>query len=217
MTALAGRRALVTGGSRGIGAAIADALAAEGADVIRVSRSLGTDCTRPEDVTALAARVGTPDLLVNNAGAFLLKPLADTTPDEFRHQLEANTLAPFLMLRAFLPGMMARGSGHVITIGSIADYLGLPGNAAYGASKWGLRGLHEVAKAEAGPAGVRFTLVSPGPTDTSLWDPVDPDGRDDLPNRADMMPATQVAEAVRFAATRPAGANIDLLRLNSHA
>lgn len=217
MTRLAGRRAIVTGASRGIGRAVAEALEAEGAEVVRVARSLGCDCTRPDDVAALADRVGTPDVLVNNAGAFLLKPLADTSPEEFRLQLEANTLGPFLMLRAFLPRMVAAGRGHVITVGSIADDLGLPGNAAYGASKWGLRGLHEVARAEAAGSGVRFTLVSPGPTDTALWDAVDPDTRDDLPDRAAMMRADDVADAVRFVATRPAGANVDVLRINPHA
>ncbi|MEX1050107.1 MAG: SDR family oxidoreductase, partial [Gemmatimonadales bacterium] len=100
------------------------------------------------------------------------------------------------------------------TIGSIVDYQGFPGNAAYAASKWGVRGLHEVARAEVAGSGVRFTLISPGPTDTPLWDPIDPDRRPDLPNRDAMLRPEEVAEAVRFVVTR--GTVIEGLRLNPH-
>ncbi|MEX1050477.1 MAG: SDR family oxidoreductase, partial [Gemmatimonadales bacterium] len=128
MTALAGQVAVVTGATRGIGAAIAAAMAREGAVVVRVARRLGCDCTDEAQVTTLAEQVrnahGAPHILVNNAGAFLLKPLADTTAQEFRAQLEANTVGPFLMLKHFLPGMVAAGRGHVITIVSIVDYQG---------------------------------------------------------------------------------------------
>lgn len=235
MTTLLGKVAVVTGASRGIGAAVADLLAAEGAKVVGIARSFGTwargpadawtqarcDCTVASDVEALAARVreacGVPDVLVNNAGSFVLRALVETTPEEFRTQLEANAVGPFLMLRAFLPGMMAAGRGQVITIGSIVDHQGFPGNAAYAASKWGVRGLHEVARAEAASAGVRFTLLSPGATDTSLWDAVDPDARADLPNRDTMLRPADVAEAVRFVATRAPGTNVDLLRITPHA
>jgi len=235
LTGLAGKIAVVTGASRGIGAAVADALASDGALVVGVARSFGTwtrgpddpwtharcDCTEAAEVDALARRVretlGTPDLLVSNAGSFLLKPLAATTPEEFRAQLEANTVGPFLVLRAFLPGMMEAGRGHVVTIGSIVDHQAFPGNAAYAASKWGVRGLHEVARVEAAASGVRFTLLSPGATDTSLWDPFDPDARDDLPDRRGMLRPADVADAVRFVATRPPGAHVDLLRVSPRA
>lgn len=239
MSALDGRTALVTGASRGIGLAVADRLEAAGALVLRVARSLQPrdsevallrrtggvdrrielrcDLTLEHDVRRLVdtvrATIGAPDVLVNNAGAFLLKPAADTTAEEFRHQLEVNLTGAFLVLRALLPPMTDRGGGHVVTIGSIADHAALPGNAAYAASKFGLRGLHETLRAEYAGRGVRFTLISPGPTDTSLWDPVDPDRRDDLPDRARMLQAGDVAEAVWFAVSRPARANVELLHL----
>jgi NADP-dependent 3-hydroxy acid dehydrogenase YdfG len=118
----------------------------------------------------------------------------------------------FLVLRAFLPAMVERG-GHVVTIGSVADHIAFPGNAAYGASKYGLRGLHEALRAEYAGRGLRMTLISPGPTDTSLWDPVNPERRDDVPDRAGMLQATDVAEAVLFAVTRPERANVELIHL----
>ena len=107
------------------------------------------------------------------------------------------------MLRAFLPPMRAQGRGLVVTIGSVADHQALPGNAAYGAAKHGLRGLHGVLAQELRGSGVRATLLSPGPVDTALWDPVDPDGRPGFTRRAAMLRSEDVAEAVLFVATRP--------------
>jgi len=88
-----------------------------------------------------------PDILVNNAGAFLVAPVHETTVDVFRETLELNLTAPFAFVRAFLPEMRRRGLGHIVTIGSIADRAIFPGNAAYAASKHGLRALHEVLRA----------------------------------------------------------------------
>jgi NADP-dependent 3-hydroxy acid dehydrogenase YdfG len=216
---LVGRTAVVAGASRGIGLAIADALHAAGAHVVRLARSLtdaeverrsdvACDLTKPDAVGRAAGRVlaarGAPDVLVIAAGTFLLKPLAETTAAEFAAQLESNLAGPFAILRAFIGPMRERGSGLVVTIGSIADHLPLPGNAAYAASKFGLRGLHGVLAAELAGTGVRATLLAPGPVDTELWDPVDPDARPGFTKRRDMLRAEDVAEAVLFVATRPA-------------
>jgi len=216
---LVGRTAVVAGASRGIGLAIAEALQAAGAHVVRLARSLADreqagrtdlacDLTKPEAVAraagrALAAR-GAPDLLVIAAGSFLLKPLADTTAAEFAAQLESSLTGPFAILRAFIGPMRERGSGLVVTIGSIADHVPLPGNAAYAAGKFGLRGLHGVLAAELAGTGLRAALVAPGPVDTGLWDPVDPDARPGFTRRRDMLRAEDVADAVLFVATRPA-------------
>lgn len=226
MTALAGRLALVTGASRGIGAATAEALRNAGARVVRVSRTLQAtpgyldfpaDLTQPEPVEALAAwleSVGVPDVVVSNAGGFLLRPLAETSVADFDAQVAINLRAPFALARAFLPRMRASGRGGCyISVGSVADHLGFPENAAYAASKYGLRGLHETLLAEYRGSGVRLTLVSPGPTDTAVWDPFDPDHRAGFPPRAKMLRPADVAEAILFVATRPSHVLIDWLRL----
>jgi len=237
MTALGGKAAVVTGASRGIGRAVAEALEDAGALVVRLSRSatgerpldglrrtggvdrrveLRCDVTVERDVARAAetmlATIGPPDILVSNAGGFLLKPLAETSAEEFRRQLDVNLVGAFLVLRAFLPAMAARG-GHVVTIGSIADHAAFPGNAAYAASKFGLRGLHETLRAEYAAAALRFTLLSPAATDTTLWDPIEPDRRPDLPDRAAMLRPSDVAEAVLFAVTRRDGVNVEMLRI----
>jgi NAD(P)-dependent dehydrogenase (short-subunit alcohol dehydrogenase family) len=228
VTPLAGRVALVTGASRGIGAATAEALRAAGARVVRVARTLppaGDFLDLPADLTdagaveVLAARVrrevGPPHVVVSNAGGFLLRPLDQTTLAEFDAQIAINLRAAFAVARAFLPMLRAEGRGTFVTVGSVADHVGFPENAAYAASKYGLRGLHETLLAEYRGTGVRLTLVSPGPTDTDLWAPFDPDRREGFPRRADMLRPSDVADAVVFVATRPPHVLIDWLRLGA--
>jgi NADP-dependent 3-hydroxy acid dehydrogenase YdfG len=236
-TPLAGRRAVVTGASGGIGLATARRLAALGAEVAMIARRealLREEAARlgpaalalPCDVAdaaavarvtaALDARWGAaPDVVVNNAGVFALAPVHETTLADFRAALDVNLVAPFLFVRAFLPGMLARGAGHVVTVGSVADRHAFPENGAYAASKFGARALHEVLRAELRGSGVRATLVSPGPVDTPLWDAVSPDGRPGFTPRAEMLPADAVADAVAWAVARPPGVNVDELRLSS--
>ena len=226
MSALAGRVALVTGASRGIGAATAEALRAAGARVVRVARALPpgegfldlpADLTDAAQVEALSERVrrqvGPPDLVVSNAGSFLLRPLERTTVADFDAQVAINLRAAFAVARGFLPMLRDAGRGSFITIGSVADHVGFPQNAAYAASKYGLRGLHETLLAEYRGTGVRLTLVSPGPTDTDIWEPFDPDRREGFPRRAEMLRPADVADAVLFVATRPPHVLVDWLRL----
>lgn len=214
---LFGRTAVVSGASRGIGLAVAEELQAAGAHVVRLARSLGDaqgerrtdlacDVTDPAAVARTTRRVldarGAPDILVNAAGVFLVSALAETTPEAFAAQLAGNLVAPFLVVRAFLPAMVERGRGLIVTIGSVADHQPFAGNAAYGAAKSGLRGLNAVLVRELRGSGVRATLLSPGPVDTAIWDAVDPDSRPGFTRRADMLKAEDVAEAVLFVATR---------------
>jgi len=228
MTALDGRLAVVTGASRGIGAAIADALTGAGARVVRLARSLAdgrsaqgatftcdvTDLARVQVVAGqVVAEWGVPDLLVNNAGAFHLAPFEETSLAEFDDQVGANLRGPWIVARAFVPGMRSAGRGTVVTVGSVADHQAFPGNSAYTASKFGVRGLHETLVAEYRGSGLRFALVSPGPTDTAAWDPVDPDSREGFTPRARMMRPHDVAEAVLFAASRPPHVQVDWIRL----
>ena len=226
MTALAGRVALVTGASRGIGAATAEALRAAGAQVVRVARALPpgndfldlpADLTDAAQVEALAARVrrevGPPDVVVSNAGGFLLRPLEQTTMADFDAQVGLNLRAAFAVARAFLPMLRDAGRGSFVMVGSVADHVGFPENAAYAASKYGLRGLHETLLAEFRGTGVRLTLISPGPTDTDIWAPFDPDQREGFPRRAEMLRPADIADAVLFVATRPPHVLVDWLRL----
>ena len=238
-TPLAGRNALVTGASRGIGAATARVLAAAGARVALVARNeialralaneIGADAVvLPCDLTeieatqraaadAITALGDAPDILVSNAGIFELAPLAEMPVDVFERTMQTNLVAPFVLLRALLPRMRERGSGHVVTIGSIADRMVFPENGAYSAAKYGARAMHEVLRVETRGTGVRATLVSPGPVNTPLWDDVLSQGAGrQLPTREIMLDPAVVADAVLYVATRDAAVNIDELRL-SHA
>lgn len=232
---LAGRRAVVTGASRGIGAAVARALDAAGARALLVARGAAAlreiaeglsaaipfpaDLSAPDTPARLAreapAALGGPvDILVNNAGAFLVARIEDTPDDRLDEALALNLAAPFRLIRAFLPGMRQCAAAHIVTIGSVADRVVLPGNAAYAATKFGARALHEAARAELRGSNVRTTLVAPGPTDTPLWDPIDPDSRDGFTPRHLMLAPEQVADAVLWALTRPTAVNVDELRLS---
>ena len=233
-TPLAGLSAVVTGASRGIGAAVAEALASAGVRVAIVSR-------RRQALEELASRLGgavvveadlalrpaaeragdevieglggPPDILVNNAGIFAIASLETMEPDDFSAMVDINLVGPFVLLRRMLPGMRERGSGHIVTIGSIADRATFPGNAAYAATKFGARAMHQVLREETRGSGIRATLVSPAQTDTDIWDPIRfSDGS--APDRRGMLPARAVAEAVIFAVSRPAEVNIDELRLS---
>jgi NADP-dependent 3-hydroxy acid dehydrogenase YdfG len=220
--------ALVTGASRGIGLAVADALRALGMHVVRIARSLEhktierrtdipCDVTQPADVERAIAeverQVGVADVLVNNAGIFFIKSLGDTSNADFTATLTTNLAAPFLFARAIVPKMVARGSGHLVTIGSISDYIGFSGSTAYAASKFGLRGMHEVIRQETAKSGVRTTLISPGPVDTDIWDAVNPDAKPGFTKRKDMMRAEDVAAAVVYAVTQPEHVAVTEIRL----
>lgn len=233
----ADKTAVVTGASKGIGLAIARALAADGFRVAMLARSADTlaaraqeigeralpiscDVTDDRAIDAATARVtdtfgGPPGVLVNNAGFFSLATVDATSIADFRAALEVNLVAPFRLVRAFLAAMCERGSGHVVSIGSISDRVAFPENAAYSASKFGQRGLHEVLRTELKGTGVRATLISPAAVDTPLWDPVDPDSRPGFTPRHAMLRPDAVAAAVMFAVSQPADVNVDELRLSA--
>jgi NADP-dependent 3-hydroxy acid dehydrogenase YdfG len=232
---LAGRWIVVTGASRGIGAELARRLAADGARLALVARSRDALTTLADELGAepvvcdvgdttqierAAERIetlagGAPDVVVNNAGIFSIAAAHKTSVEQFRRTLDVNLVAPFALVRAFLPGMRARGSGHLVTLGSVADRNIFAGNAAYSASKYGLRAMHEVLRAELRGTGVRASLVSPGPVDTDIWDPIDPDNRPGFTPRAQMLRAADVAEAIRWVIVAPAAVNVDELRFSS--
>jgi len=233
---LEGRSALITGASRGIGAAVARQLAAAGARVALVARGadalhalaqeLGTghlavaaDCTRSSDVARLADAVtawagGAPDILVNNAGIYPRAKLHEQDPDEFAATLELNLAAPFRVLHAFLPAMRERGRGHVVTIGTVADRNIWPMNGAYSASKYGLRALHEALYAESRGSGVQATLIAPGAVDTDIWQAHEAELGKTLSPRHRMLKPDDVARAVLYAVTQPPHMTVHELRLS---
>jgi NADP-dependent 3-hydroxy acid dehydrogenase YdfG len=233
---LSGRTAVVTGASRGIGAGITSALASRGVRVVMIARNearlkvaakvvkgsipLACDVSDPKSVERVTKQVekelGTaPDILVNNAGIFGVSIVEQTTPEFFIDTINTNLVGSFLFVRAFLAGMKKRKTGHIVTIGSVADRTIFTGNAAYSAAKFGLRAVHEVLRAELRGSGVRASLISPASTDTEIWDSVtvtDPAGKPH--STRPLLSPDDVAAAVMFALTQPERVNIDELRLS---
>jgi NADP-dependent 3-hydroxy acid dehydrogenase YdfG len=228
---LLGQTALVTGASRGIGARAAERLAEAGARVWPMARSEGAlaelaartggtpivaDVTDEAAVWDALDRLqdelgGAPDMVVCAAGTFGLAPVAEVTVKALDAQLSVNLRGAFLVTRALLPSMLERGRGLVIHVGSVAGRRAFPGNGAYAASKFGLRGFHEVLLEELRGTGVRATLLEPAATDTPLWDPLAPDSDPTLPSRTEMLSPDDVAEAILFVATRPDTVRIPFL------
>jgi NAD(P)-dependent dehydrogenase (short-subunit alcohol dehydrogenase family) len=190
-----GRAALVTGGSRGLGAALARELAGAGARVVLVARggaelervaaairadggqahALPGDVGDKEDIHRLAgaaaALAGPIDLLVHNAstlGATPLRPLLDTPCEDLERVLTVNLLGPFRLTKALAGGMALRGGGLVVHVTSDAGATAYPGWGAYGVSKAALDHLGRIWDAELGPHGVRFLTVDPGEMDTAM-------------------------------------------------
>ena len=183
--------AVVTGGAQGIGRAVADRLAADGADVIvgdlRDPGDLGVrqrwvelDVTSELSAGALAAVVGESlDVLVNNAGIMFEASIAEQTVEQWDMAMAVNLRGPWLMTKALLPQLQADGGGAVVNIGSIEGIGSNPLHTAYSASKAGVRGLTAAMAVDLGPLGIRCNAVAPGWIDTAL----NRDYLDRLPNR----------------------------------
>jgi NAD(P)-dependent dehydrogenase (short-subunit alcohol dehydrogenase family) len=169
-------RAVVTGGSRGIGRAIAQRLAADGWDVTTIARSdadVAADVSDRAAVKHAFAEVGDVDLLVNNAGVLgPLGPLAETDPDEWWRVLEVNVRGTMLPTRAVLPSMLARGSGRIVNLGSEAGVVREPPGVAYGVSKTAVLRFTELLAAELAGTGVHAFVISPGGVRTRLTEPI---------------------------------------------
>ena len=175
---LEARVALVTGAARGLGAEIAAQMAAQGATVVRADKRTDEADVFPLDVTdadewagavsSVVDRHGRLDVLVNNAGIIRVKPLLETEPDEFRKVVETNLVGTFLGIRAAAPAMAASGGGAIVNLASPAGTEGTARMAAYGSSKWAIRGLTRTAAIELGPMGIRVNAVIPGPMRTAM-------------------------------------------------
>ena len=189
---LEGKTALVVGGGRGIGEAIALALAREGANIAvaartqaevgaladtigylgRKSLALAVDITDESAVNAMVdqviTRFGHLDILVNSAGVSLHAPVEKIRTEDWLYTMAVNLTGPFLCCRAVLPHMIARGGGRIITIGSAASKTGIPNLGAYSASKFGVLGFSEALAREVKPKGIRVNVICPGPVATRM-------------------------------------------------
>ncbi|MBI1884759.1 MAG: SDR family oxidoreductase [Chloroflexi bacterium] len=185
MRELAGRTALLTGASRGIGPYIARALVAEGMNLVLAARSAAeleavaeevrgagvkavavpTDVGDRASLEALAARAeesGGVDVLVNNAGIENISFYDKLDPDDIEHLLRVNLVGAMLLARLVLPGMLERGRGHIVNIASLAGKSGTPYDAPYAASKAGLVGFTESLRRECRERGVSASVICPG-------------------------------------------------------
>jgi NAD(P)-dependent dehydrogenase (short-subunit alcohol dehydrogenase family) len=212
VTRLLGKRAIVTGASSGIGAAIAQALAAEGASVIGWARrfapggtmvesggvaSWGVDVTDEQQVKAGFAAAGDVDILVCAAGVSTFGPVHTASVADLRAMLESHVVGTFLCAREALRVMQPRRRGHLVAISSVAAQEAFTDCAGYTAAKIGQLGLMRVIGAEARPYDIRATTLLVGATDTPIWD--DRAGFD----RSKMMRADDVAGFVVAIVARP--------------
>ncbi|WP_109522682.1 MULTISPECIES: SDR family NAD(P)-dependent oxidoreductase [Nocardia] len=189
MSTFSGRTAIVTGGARGIGAAIASALVKEDISVViadllehdgaELARALGPNAKFCRlDVTDEAnwntvvdeaeAAFGPLAILVNNAGILDFGAIDTQSPAMFRHVVDVNLYGAWLGMHTAVPRLRANGGGVIVNISSTAGLAGYAGIGAYVASKWGLRGLTKSAAVELGPAGIRVCSVHPGPIHTPM-------------------------------------------------
>ena len=177
------RRALITGGAKGIGLAIARRLAREGVTLALLGRdrtALQTasreldaayevaDVTQPEMLAAAIARLGPCDILVNNAGAATSQPFLKSTPDDWAAMIAVNLTSAFAACHAVLPHMLACGWGRIINISSTAGLKGYAYTASYSAAKHGVIGLTRALAIELAQTGVTVNTVCPGFADTEL-------------------------------------------------
>jgi NAD(P)-dependent dehydrogenase (short-subunit alcohol dehydrogenase family) len=212
VTRLDGKYAIVTGGSSGIGAAIARALAAEGAAVLSAARRFSGDgVPKPGEVVdvhldvtdeaEVAARFGALpqlDIVVCSAGTGTFTPIATSPVADLRAMLEVHITGTFLCAREALRRMQPRRTGHIVVIGSHAAHHAFTDCGGYTAAKAGQLGLARVLAAEARPYDIRVTALLPGATDTPIWD-----DRPDF-DRSKMMQPEDVAGFLVDLVTRPA-------------
>ncbi|GAA1869238.1 SDR family oxidoreductase [Brevibacterium marinum] len=212
---LTGQVVAITGGARGIGAEIAAGFSAAGAQVaigdIHLDEAQATgsrlgvrayrlDVADPESqkefLTAVARDLGPVDIVVGNAGLMWVGPFEQEPDSAARAQIEVNLLGVINGIKAAAPAMVARGSGHLITVASAGSILPTPGEATYAATKHGVLGYLKAVRAEMRGSGVRVTAIMPGVVDTTL-------AAGTSSGAAKLLTPAEVARAVVKAAARP--------------
>jgi NAD(P)-dependent dehydrogenase (short-subunit alcohol dehydrogenase family) len=207
---LAGQCAIVTGGSKGIGRAVALAIAEAGSDVVLAARSLPAleaaareiealgraalpvvcDVRKASDIEALAARAlekfGRIDILINTAGLGHFGPVEELPVEQFDEMLAVNLRGPFLCTKAVVPAMKRQGAGTIVNVASVAGLVGNPNLSGYNASKFGLMGFSEATMLELRQAGIKVAVICPGSVATEFGHG---------PNVAGMLAAEDVAAA----------------------
>jgi 3-oxoacyl-[acyl-carrier protein] reductase len=227
MQSLKDKVAVVTGGTRGIGFSIADALAKEGAKVFICGRDnagvkkalellgnaqtasgidgIAADVRRSEDcrklIHAAAERFGGLDILVNNAGLGIFKPIDELTPEEWDTVIETNLSGVFYCCHEAIPLMRKRGGGYIFNISSLAGVNAFPGGSAYNASKFGLNGFSEAMMQEIRYDGIRVSYIMPGSVATDFG----------------AAPGARDRESWKLTGEDIAKAVIDLYKFPSHA
>jgi 3-oxoacyl-[acyl-carrier protein] reductase len=225
---LSGKIALVTGAGRGIGRAVALALAAQGVRVALAARSavelekvrgemeegggeaivFPTDLSEVEAprllVSAVVQALGGLDILINNAGFAVGRPIAETTAEEWDRLMAVNARAPFLLCREALPHLKKSGRGRIVNISSVVGYKGYVNQGAYSASKHALAGFTKVLAQEVMADGIRVHLISPGGVDTGLATHMRPDL-----DRSGLTAPGEIAETIIFLLCQEGNAVID--------
>jgi len=212
---------LITGASSGIGAATARAAAREGAHVLLLARSQGklehlaeeirrgggqawvypVDMTNAQAVAEVAGRitrdVGTPDIVVNNAGAGRWLSMEETGSEEAVAMMAAPYLAAFFLTRALLPDMLARNSGTIVNVTSIASRIVWPGAVAYTACRWAMRGFTEALRADLSGTRVRTMLAMFAAVSSPYWEH-NPGSKERVPGAQAMIPVLRPEQAAAF-------------------
>lgn len=233
---LAGRVVAITGASSGIGEATALACAAEGAAVALGARrserieelaarireeggraeAITVDVGEEEQAAAFvqgaAERLGSLDVLVNNAGVMLLGPIEGAPTEEWRRMIHANVFGVLYCTHAALPIMRAQGSGHIVNVSSVAGRVARAGSGVYNLTKWGVGAFSEALRQETVPAGIRVTLVEPGAVATELASHNRPEVQEAMRARfkgVEPLAAQDIATAILYAISQPPNVSIN--------